>query len=73
MEDLTPKIGFWIGSIFFGTGLGMLIFAAGDRGQTSRQWAMEAGVDLGVWLTLGGIFLIGGMVLIAICRWPERK
>lgn len=55
------------------TGLGMLFTATGGRSRTSQQWANEAGVDLWTWCALGVIFLAGGLALLAIIRWYDRK
>ncbi|MFT4254413.1 MAG: hypothetical protein QM608_18255 [Caulobacter sp.] len=73
MDKLTPKIGLWAAIVFSSLGLGMLIVATGGRRHAPRQWADQAGIDLDAWLALGGIFLVGGLVLLAICRWPAQK
>lgn len=75
MRDRTTKIGAWAGVVLLSTGFGMLLKAIGHRHrhQTPQQWANEAGVDLWMWLSLAGVFLAGGVVLIVILRWPARK
>lgn len=51
----------------------MLFTATGGRSRTSQQWANEAGVDLWTLCALGVIFLAGGLALLAIIRWYDRK
>lgn len=72
MSDFTQKLGFWAAVIFGATGLGMLIVGSGRR-QTPGQWASQAGVDPETWFTLAVGLLVGGLVLLAICRWPTHK
>lgn len=67
------KIGAWGGVVLAPLGVGMLHAATGGRSKTSQQWAREAGVDLWTWCALGTIFLVGGLSLIAIVRWFDRK
>lgn len=73
MRDPMRNLGAWGAIILAPLGAGMLFTALGGRGQTSRQWANGAGVDLVTWCALGTIFLIGGAALLAIIRWFDRK
>ncbi|WP_018113246.1 hypothetical protein [Caulobacter sp. UNC279MFTsu5.1] len=73
MKSLTRKIGDWVASILVLTGVGMFLWAFGNRHQTAREWAQEAGVDLSTWLQLAAVFLIGGLCLLAITRLSDRK
>jgi hypothetical protein len=73
MRDPMRNLGAWGAIILAPVGAGMLFTALGRKGQTSRQWANEAGVDLATWCALGAIFLIGGVALLAIIRWSDRR
>jgi hypothetical protein len=75
MRDRTTKIGAWAGVVLLSTGFGMLLQATFHRPRhlSPQQWAAEVGVDLWMWLSLTGVFLAGGVVLIVILRWPGRK
>lgn len=73
MKTPTRTIGAWAGVLFFSTGSGMLITAFGARHKSAQMWASSAGVDLATWCGLGGILLTGGICLIIVVRWPQRK
>ncbi len=73
MKSLTRRIGFWVGVLFCGVGLGVLTTPVSERNMTPRQWAIAAGIDLPTWFAVGGILLVGGTCLLILVRWPVRK
>jgi len=73
MKNLTRKIGDWAASILVLTGVGMFIWAFGNRHQTAQAWAWEAGVDLSTWLRLAVVFFVGGLCLLAMTRLRNRE
>ncbi len=73
MKGLSTRIGPWVAVILVSTGIGMFIWSFGDRRQTAREWAQEAGVDLSIWLQLAVVFFVGGLIILAITKLPDRK
>jgi uncharacterized membrane protein YidH (DUF202 family) len=72
MQDPMRNLGGWGAIVLAPVGGAMLFAALGRRGQTSRQWAEEAGVDLATWCALGAVFVVGGLALLAIIWWYDR-
>lgn len=72
MKTLAKKAGDWAASIFVLTGVGMLMWPFGNRHQTAREWALEAGIDLSIWLWLAAVLLVGGLCLLAFIKLTDR-
>lgn len=72
MNGLTRRIGFLVGVLFFGVGLGVLMSPISSRNVTPRQWALAAGIDLPTWFAIGGILFVGGIGLLILARRPPR-
>lgn len=73
MKTSTQTIGAWAGVLFSSIGFGMLTTAVGARHKSPQMWASGAGIDLATWCGLGGILLTGGIGLVIMVRWPQRK